>query len=103
MTWDGRYDRLFIGGQWVPASGENLKVVSPFTEEVIADVPSASPADIDRAVAAAREAFDRGPWPRESLETRMATLRELRRLLAENQEPVAELITDEMGCPITQS
>ncbi|QYX76615.1 aldehyde dehydrogenase [Streptomyces akebiae] len=103
MMWEGRYDRLFIGGRWIPAHGEHLRVVSPFTEEVVAEVPSASLSDIDRAVAAAREAFDNGPWPRMPLEARMAVLRELRRLLAERQEPIAQLITDEMGCPITQS
>lgn len=103
MEWQGRHDRLFIGGQWVPAHGEHLRIVSPYTEEVMAEVPSASLADIDRAVAAARDAFDNGPWPRMPLGERMAVLRELRRLLAEHQEPIARLITDEMGCPITQS
>ncbi|MEU5045900.1 aldehyde dehydrogenase family protein [Streptomyces griseorubiginosus] len=103
MVWEGRHDRLFIGGQWVPAHGEHLRIVSPFTEEVIAEVPSASTGDIDRAVAAARAAFDNGPWPRMPLEARMAVLRELRRLVAEHQEPIAQLITDEIGCPITQS
>ncbi|MER5435813.1 aldehyde dehydrogenase [Streptomyces sp. NPDC002588] len=103
MVWEGRHDRLFIGGRWVPAHGEHLRIVSPFTEEVIAEVPSASTGDIDRAVAAAREAFDKGPWPRMPVEERMAALRELRRLLAEHQEPLAQLITDEMGCTITQS
>ncbi|MFC9220619.1 aldehyde dehydrogenase [Streptomyces hygroscopicus] len=103
MVWEGRHDRLFIEGQWVPAHGEHLKVVSPFTEKVIAEVPSACPEDIDRAVAAAREAFENGPWPRTPLKERMAVVEELRRLLAEHQEPIAQLITDEMGCPITQS
>lgn len=103
MVCEGRHDRLFVGGGWVPATGHRLEVVSPFTEEVIADVPSAAPRDIDRAVHAAREAFDHGPWPRLQIEERMAALRELRRLIADNQESIARLVTDEMGCPITQS
>ncbi|WNF00344.1 aldehyde dehydrogenase [Streptomyces luomodiensis] len=103
MAGEGRYDRLFVGGQWVPAHGERLEIVSPYTEQVIADVPSASLTDNDRAVAAAREAFDNGPWPRMPLEERIAALRELRRLLADHQEPLARLITEEMGCPIAQS
>jgi aldehyde dehydrogenase (NAD+) len=58
-------DRLFIGGTLVePSSSEVIEVTNPSTEETIGSVPDATTADIDRAVAAAREAFDRGPWPR---------------------------------------
>jgi aldehyde dehydrogenase (NAD+) len=103
MVWEGQRDRLFVGGQWVLATGQSGRVVSPLTEEVLADVALASTSDIDRAVTAAREAFDTGPWPRTPLPERIAALRELRRLIAENQEKIAQLITAEMGCPITQS
>ena len=73
MVWQGNYDKLFIGGDWVaPESGERIEVTSPFTEQVLAAVPSASPADVDRAVAAARRAFDNGPWPRMTVEERIA-------------------------------
>ena len=59
------YDRLFIGGEWVePSSSAVFDVVSPTTEELVGRVPEAQNADIDRAVAVAREAFDHGPWPR---------------------------------------
>src|SRR5690349_764479 len=59
------HDRLFIGGTWVqPSTSATLDVVSPHTEDVIARVPEAREADVDRAVAAARAAFDEGPWPR---------------------------------------
>src|SRR5918993_125157 len=58
-------DRLFVGGQWVPpATGATIDVVSPYTERVVARVPGAAAADVDQAVAAARAAFDGGPWPR---------------------------------------
>ena len=57
-------DRLFIGNEWVaPATDRTIDVISPITEEVYARTPDGSPADIDRAVAAARDAFDNGPWP----------------------------------------
>ena len=57
-------DKLYIGGEWVePKSGKQLEVVNPNSEEVIARVAEAGVADMDRAVAAAREAFDHGPWP----------------------------------------
>jgi 1-pyrroline dehydrogenase len=51
--------RMFVGGEWTEASeGETVDVVNPATEEVIAQVPKGTPADVDRAVAAARAAFD---------------------------------------------
>ena len=57
-------DKLFIGGEWVaPLSGESIEVVNPNSEDVIARVAAAGDADMDRAVAAARQAFDHGPWP----------------------------------------
>jgi aldehyde dehydrogenase (NAD+) len=57
-------DKLFIGGEWVaPLSGASIEVESPVTEEIVARVAAAGNADMDRAVAAAREAFDHGPWP----------------------------------------
>src|SRR5687768_3021990 len=60
-------DAFFIDGGWAaPASTDQLRVVSPHSEEVVATVPEGSVADIDAAVAAARRAFDEGPWPRMS-------------------------------------
>ena len=59
------YDKLFIGGTWVePASSKVIDVISPHSEELVGRVPEGTDADIDRAVAAARDAFDNGPWPR---------------------------------------
>jgi hypothetical protein len=57
-------DRFFIGGQWVaPSSDATIKVIDSGTEETCFTVAEAQAADISRAVAAAREAFDNGPWP----------------------------------------
>jgi acyl-CoA reductase-like NAD-dependent aldehyde dehydrogenase len=104
MVWQGEYTKLFIGGQWVdPSSTEWIDVQSPFTEELVARVPAASVADVDRAVAAARQAFDHGPWPRMSLTERMDVLRRLGREFEARQAVLAELVTDEMGCPIELS
>src|SRR5437868_7579548 len=95
---------LFIGGQWAaPATADRIEVVSPVTEEVIASVPSGSREDIDRAVAAARRALESGPWPATTLEDRIGILTRLRDLLVENADVLARAITEEMGCPITQS
>src|SRR4051794_17582886 len=76
MVWQGKYDRLFIDGTWVPpATSDKISVISPFSEQLVAQVPDASTADADRAVAAARVAFDHGPWPRMTLQERMEVVR----------------------------
>ncbi len=108
MVRQGQYDKFFIGGEWVaPAGGDEarntLNVVSPTSEEVIATVVSASATDIDRAVVGARRAFEYGEWPRTPLEERMAILRRFRELLAAHQGEMADLLADEMGCPIAQA
>ncbi|WP_435405640.1 aldehyde dehydrogenase family protein [Mycolicibacterium houstonense] len=56
--------RMFVDGQWVDAlSGRRFDTVDPATEQVITTVPHSGPEDVDRAVAAARRAFEDGPWP----------------------------------------
>ncbi len=56
-------DKLYIAGEWVaPLSGKQLEIVNPNSEEVVARVAEAGEADMDRAVDAARQAFDHGPW-----------------------------------------
>ncbi|MGF9648809.1 aldehyde dehydrogenase [Pseudarthrobacter oxydans] len=98
------HESVFIGGDWVlPATPDRIEVVSPWSEDVIATVPSGSREDVDRAVAAARQALEAGPWPSMSLPERVAILERLRELLVERSEELAQLITAEMGCPITQS
>lgn len=102
--WHGQYDKLFIGGRWVrPASDRVFEVISPATEQLVARVPEGVQADVDAAVAAARRAFDSGPWPRMPLEERIAVLRKLSDELAAHESDVARLISAEMGCPITLS
>ncbi|MBP2703253.1 aldehyde dehydrogenase [Microbispora sp. RL4-1S] len=97
-------DRLFIAGGWVaPAGTGTIEVISPHTEEVVARVPEGTAADMDRAVAAAREAFDRGPWPRMSMAERAAVVARLAGLYEARQGEIAETITMEMGSPITFS
>jgi aldehyde dehydrogenase (NAD+) len=57
-------DKLYIGGEWVvPIDGGTIEIVSPHTEQVAAVVAEGREADMDKAVAAARKAFDAGPWP----------------------------------------
>jgi acyl-CoA reductase-like NAD-dependent aldehyde dehydrogenase len=104
MVSHGNYGQFFIGGTWAdPESAGTIDVINPYTGTVIAQVPDGSPADMDRAVAAARRAFDHGPWPRASLDERMTVLRRLSELMEARQGDIASLVTDEMGCPITLS
>jgi betaine-aldehyde dehydrogenase len=98
------HDRFYIGGQWIaPTGSATIEVVSPHSEEVIGRVPDGTKADMDRAVAAARDAFDNGPWPRMDPADRAAAVGRLADLYAAKLGDVAELITAEMGSPITFS
>lgn len=95
---------FFIDGDWAaPASGETLQVVSPHSEQVVATVPEGSKADIDAAVAAARKAFDEGPWPRLTPEERIDVVQNFSNLYAAKLGEMAELISTEMGAPVSFS
>jgi aldehyde dehydrogenase (NAD+) len=97
-------DALFIGGAWArPATDATLQVVSPHTEEVVARVPEGSTADIDAAVGAARKAFDEGPWPRLTPAERIDVVQNLSGLYAAKLAEMAEVITTEIGSPISFS
>ncbi|MEZ2392020.1 aldehyde dehydrogenase [bacterium RCC_150] len=98
------YDRLYIGGEWVaPAGDDQIRIISPISEEVIATVPAGNREDIDRAVAAARTALVTNPWASMTLDDRIALMERLRDLLTKHSEALAQVITEEMGCPISQS
>jgi acyl-CoA reductase-like NAD-dependent aldehyde dehydrogenase len=71
-------EKLFIGGEWVAPHGTDMiEIENPADEEIVARVAHADATDMDRAVAAAREAFDNGPWPRTPPLQRMAKLMEM--------------------------
>ncbi|MBB6734898.1 aldehyde dehydrogenase family protein [Cohnella zeiphila] len=56
---------MFIGGEWVdPSSSSRFDVINSATEDVFATFAEAQADDVERAVTAARKAFDKGPWPR---------------------------------------
>ncbi len=95
-------EKFFIDGQWVePLSNQKLEVVSPSTEEVVMRYPEAGAADMDRAVAAAREAFENGPWPRFSPAERARYLRKVADLLTTRLEDIAQAWTLQVGAPIS--
>ncbi|MFC0454100.1 aldehyde dehydrogenase family protein [Rhodococcus jostii] len=83
---------LFIGGEWVPAdSGDVLDVVDPATEDVIARVAAAGAVDVDRAVTAARAAFETGPWSLLGPLDRAKILRRWADLIDTHREELAHL------------
>ncbi|MCL6673670.1 aldehyde dehydrogenase [Streptomyces panaciradicis] len=92
------YDRLFVGGSWVrPDSPELLDIASPHDRSVIGRAAQARPADIDRALAAARTSFEKGEWRLAPPERRIAVLRRFNALREENAERIAHLISLENG------
>jgi aldehyde dehydrogenase (NAD+) len=92
-------DKLFIGGEWVePAGDGTIEVVNPTTEEVIGRIPEGTVEDADRAVRAARSAFD--SWAQTSPEERARYCAAIGARLEERGDDVAALITTELGMPI---
>ncbi|MGH3435246.1 MAG: aldehyde dehydrogenase family protein, partial [Sciscionella sp.] len=95
-------DQFFIGGTWVEPEGtQRIEIVSPHTEEVIASVPAGTIADIDRAVAAARTAFDGGDWAATPATERAVAVGKLAEIFAARLDEINQVITAEMGSPIT--
>jgi aldehyde dehydrogenase (NAD+) len=95
---------FFIGGAWITSvDGERLGVISPSTEEEVGSTPLASAADVDRAVSAARSAFDDGPWPRMGVSERADVLVRAAAILRKREVEIAGVTVDEMGCAISQA
>ena len=95
-------DSIFLNGVWAPPAGkEKLSVISPVTEEAIMTFPDGTPADMDRAVASARAAFDTGPWPRLSPQERGAMLLKVAAVLQRRLPELAAAWTAQVGAPIS--
>ncbi|MFG2275711.1 aldehyde dehydrogenase [Streptomyces chartreusis] len=93
------HDKLYIGGSWVVPSDPALllDILSPHDQSVLGRVAQAAPADVDAAVSAAREAFDRGPWPRTTPAERMEIVRRYDALRAARADDIAAVISKENG------
>jgi acyl-CoA reductase-like NAD-dependent aldehyde dehydrogenase len=97
-------EKLFIGGDWTSSAGQDgIDIISPATEETIGRVARASQADMDRAVAAARHAFDHGPWPRMSGAERAPYLRRIAEEMGKRADDFARAWSLQVGMPYTQS
>ncbi|MFI5661658.1 aldehyde dehydrogenase [Streptomyces sp. NPDC051684] len=102
MTELVEHGQLFIGGELTDPLGKDvIEVVSPHTGEVFGRVPHAAPADVDRAVAVARRAFEDGPWPRMSLDERIEVITKIKDAFAVRHEEIARVISSENGTPYT--
>ncbi len=101
---DGKPKLMLIDGKHVAAeSGKTFQTINPTTGKPLADVAQAGPADIDKAVAAARRAFDEGPWRKFSPFDRQAVLLKLADLLDRHFDELAMLDTMDMGGPIAST
>ncbi|KAL3368364.1 hypothetical protein AABB24_009305 [Solanum stoloniferum] len=98
------HTKLFINGQFVDsASGKTFPTLDPRTGEVIAHIAEGDAEDINRAVAAARKAFDEGPWPRMTAYERSKILLRLADLIEKHNDQIATLETWDTGKPYAQA
>src|ERR1700728_2730483 len=96
--------QMLIDGKWVDArSGQTFAIEDPATEEIIAHVPAGDKADIDLAVAAARRAFETGPWSRISPAARQKLVWSMGDLLERHADELAELEALDNGKPVTNA
>jgi len=95
--------RHYIDGAFTESfDGRTFETLNPSTNEVLAEAAAGSAAEIDAAVAAARRAFDEGPWPRLSAAERAASLRRVAALLREHAEEFIDAEVLDIGLPISQ-
>jgi betaine-aldehyde dehydrogenase len=96
--------KMWIGGEWVGASDGGLRdVINPADGSVMARVPEATKADVDKAVHAARKAFDEGPWPRGTARDRGTVLFKVAEAIRAKAQAFAEIDTRNMGKPIVEA
>jgi len=98
------YKELYVGGRWAaPASNRRIQLVSPHSEQPVGSTPEATEQDVDRAVAAARKAFESGPWQKMSARDRGRLLVRIAERLLARADEIAALETLDNGKPIFES
>src|SRR2546430_17409156 len=97
------YQNYVNGKRESASSGKTFPVCDPSTEEVIAQVAASEAADVDRAVKAARSAFDSGPWPQTTAQDRGRILFKLAEKIRQNSAMLAELECSNTGNPIGEA
>ena len=92
------HTKIYIDGSWIPSEGKGtIEVTNPVTEEIVGTVPEGTPADVDKAVIAARNAFD--TWGQSSVDERVKVLQRLQESLSSRMGEIAEVIISELGMP----
>ncbi|HYA24314.1 MAG TPA: aldehyde dehydrogenase family protein, partial [Terriglobales bacterium] len=101
---DVRTYQMYVNGEWVDSkSNETFAVYDPASEEVIARVPDAGAEDVNRAVAAAKAAFEDGPWASTTAQERGRVLFRLADKIRQNTAKLAELEARNCGKPIVEA
>ena len=96
--------QMYINGEWVASkSNKTFPVYDPATEEIIAQVPDANAEDVNRAVAAAKAAFEDGPWATTTAQERGRVLFRLADKIRQNLPMLAELEARNCGKPIVEA
>ena len=100
---DVRTYQMYINGEWVDStSAKTFPVYDPASEEIIAQVPDANADDVNRAVAAAKAAFEEGPWASTTAQERGRVLFRLADKIRQNLPMLAELESRNTGKPIVE-
>src|SRR5580700_913028 len=96
--------RMYVDGEWIESSsGKTFPVYDPSTEEIIAEVPDSNAKDVDRAVAAAKDAFENGPWGSSTAQERGRVLFKLADAVRQHTAALAELEARNSGKPIVEA
>src|SRR5580698_7339927 len=104
VTTEVKTYQMFINGEWVPSqSAKTFPAYDPSTEEIIAQVPDAGPEDVNRAVAAAKAAFEEGPWSSTTAQERGRVLFRMAEKVRQNASALAELECRNTGKPIVEA
>src|ERR1700687_482339 len=104
VTTEVKTYQMHINGEWVASkSSKTFPVYDPSTEEVIAQVPDAGAEDVNRAVAAAKSAFEEGPWSTTTAQERGRVLFRLADKVRQNLPMLAELECRNTGKPIVEA
>src|ERR1044072_7493732 len=91
------FDKVLIGGRWIPAARGTYDIVNPATEEIAGQAPQCSTEQVEEAARAARAAFDEGPWPRMSGAERGAALAKAADAFKKEMPALVDLVIDETG------
>jgi betaine-aldehyde dehydrogenase len=94
----------YVGGKWLEAAdGSRFDVFDPATAEVFATAPDSKPEDVEQAIEAAREAFDRGPWPRTAERERERVLLRAAEIIRRQRDRLAEIEVRDSGKPMAEA